>query len=60
MPARVISANRTPGQFSIFLNLLFTIPECLQMLNKMVFTSQTHLFTIILNVLFWQHVSTGY
>jgi hypothetical protein len=29
-------------------------------LNKMVFTSQTHLRIIVLNVLFGQHVSTRY
>jgi hypothetical protein len=29
-------------------------------LNKMVFISQTHLFIIVLNVLFGQHVSTLY
>ena len=28
--------------------------------NKMVFTSQTHLFITVLNVLFGQHVSTRY
>ena len=29
-------------------------------INKMVFISQTHLFIIVLNVLFGQHVSTLY
>ena len=35
-------------------------PKVFTKLNKMVFTSQTHLFIIVLNVLFGQHVSTRY
>jgi hypothetical protein len=35
-------------------------PGVFTKLNKMVFTSQTHLLIIVLNVLFGQHVSTGY
>ena len=30
------------------LNLVFTIPECLTEINKMVFTSQTHLLLLYL------------
>ena len=34
------------------------LESTLTKLNKMVFISQTHLFIIVLNVLFGQHVST--
>jgi hypothetical protein len=46
---------------SMLLILSVDHPGVFTKLNKMVFTSQTHTpFIVVLNVLFGQHVSTGY
>jgi len=41
-----------------YINLVFTIPEFLKKLNKMVFTSQTHLLLLYLMYIMYEKLYT--